>query len=32
MDGTGSKNTPFGTCSINRFTTYPTMEELVVEQ
>lgn len=26
MDGAGTKGTPYGTCQINRFPTYPTME------
>lgn len=27
MDGTGKEPTPYGTCQINRFPTYPTMEK-----
>uniref|UniRef100_A0A7S3FW15 Peptidase C1A papain C-terminal domain-containing protein n=1 Tax=Strombidium rassoulzadegani TaxID=1082188 RepID=A0A7S3FW15_9SPIT len=27
MDGTGSKNTPVGSCLINRYTTWPTMNK-----
>jgi hypothetical protein len=30
MDGTGTDKTPYGSCQINRFTTYPTMDALVV--
>lgn len=26
MDGTGSKKVPYGTCQINRYPTYPTMD------
>ena len=25
MDGTGMKNTPYGTCLVNKYATYPTM-------
>ena len=31
MDGTGSKNQPYGICQLNRFPTYPTMEPHPVE-
>ena len=31
MDGTGSKDQPYGICQLNRFPTYPTMEETGVE-
>jgi hypothetical protein len=31
MDGTGSKSQPYGICQLNRFPTYPTMEEHPIE-
>src|SRR6187399_717188 len=32
MDGTGLKNTPLGTCLVNKYSTYPTMTANLPEE